>query len=546
MRGSWAAGFWLGVGAGLLGGVGCGATSEVSRRAVPPAGPAVEPLRGPVIEPTQVREPPPPRAVSRPFRFPVPTWIELASGLRVATVVQRSVPVAEVRVVIPVGMAADEERPGVAWLTGELLRTGGAGALGGSELLAQMEVLGATFTVETSLDATVLRVSAPREQLAPALGLLGQVVLRPRFSAGALDVVKRRKMAELTQLAQNDGPWAGLTTLHRELYLLPMERHPYSSWSPTPEELGRITAADCRAFHARQLAPAGMMVMVAGDVTPSAVRAAAEKAFQGDTRKRHLLAAPPLTDPVPPESTKITLVDRPGALESEIYLGFVGPSRGERDWLPFSIAGQILGGPAGRLGSSPSAGEVSAHGASGAPEAEVQGALVALSASSLAVVQGPTPLVVHATTATGKTGRVVQALLGEAERLASAAPAVEEVEAAIGWHGAALAVMLETPAALVDELVRLRLSGLPDNHHELARRESQDMPAVLVGKVASTYVRPAHGVLVVVGDAAKVGLPLSRFGQVKVIDPTRNFERLRTLPMKTEAPLEHPERASGS
>ena len=44
--------------------------------------------------------------------------------------------------------------------------------------------------------------------------------------------------------------------------------------------------------------------------------------------------------------------------------------------------------------------------------------------------------------------------------------------------------------------------------------------------------------LVVAGDAAVIGPMLSHFGQVKVVDPTRNFERIRTIAMDASAPLE--------
>ncbi|WP_052374701.1 M16 family metallopeptidase [Chondromyces apiculatus] len=468
-------------------------------------------------------------AGARAFRFPTPTWIELPSGIRVGTVIHRSLPVVEIRVAIPGGMVADEERAGVAVLTGEMLREGGAGTLGGRDLLAQMEGLGARFTVETTFDATVLRVSAPREQLGAVLKLVAEVVLRPRFAPAALDGVKRRAIAEVERLGREDGAWAGLTMLHRELYLLPMERHPYSSAAFSAEELSRITVADCRAFYERQIASSPLLVVVAGDAGPALVRAAAEAAFASDTRRRRSVTELSLTDPVPPEGTKITLVDRPGALESEIFLGFVGPSRGDGEWPAFLLAGQIVGGAGGPWLSQGGA---------------LAGAVLSTSSAPLDVARGPTPLVVRVTAKAEKTGAVVQALLEQAAQLSTNVPPPEEVEAAIHSLSSTLVVQLETPSALADALVRLRLSGLPDDQHQRSRRSMQDMTPVFVAKVASAYMAPAHGVLVVAGDAARLGVPLSHFGQVKVVNPTRNFGRERTLLPDTGAPLEPPPGAS--
>lgn len=462
----------------------------------------VEDTRPKAPPPVEVREEPPPTAAARPFRFPPPTWAELPGGIKLATVARGGLPVVEVRVVIPGGAAADGERPGVAALTAELLREGGAGALSGRDLLARIEALGASLTAEATLDAIILRLSAPSAALEPALALLGQVVLRPRLGPPALESLKRRAIARLNERTREDGAWAARTMLHRELYLLPTERHPYSSAAPSATELQKITAADCRAFHERQLSPARLVVVIAGDVTPEAARAAAEPAFAGAPRRRSEPADPSLTDPVPPESLKITLVDLPGAARSEIDLAFIGPARGDREWPAFALAGQLLG-----------------------------------AAEPLRVARGPVPLVVHASAPASQTGPAVQALLDRLEGIATTGAQPDEVEAAAKQAAAALAVRLETAAALADELATLKLGGLPDDYHEGLRREQREMPAALVGKVAGELLRPAHGVLVVAGDAEKIGPVLAHFGQVKVVDPGRDFERRKTLPANPEAPL---------
>ena len=41
---------------------------------------------------------------------------------------------------------------------------------------------------------------------------------------------------------------------------------------------------------------------------------------------------------------------------------------------------------------------------------------------------------------------------------------------------------------------------------------------------------PAATLLVVAGDADAIAEPLARFGEVTVVDPEREFKKLRTLP----------------
>lgn len=516
--------------------IGCGSAAHPEPRRSDRAAPA-SPARPPTEAQAAPREEPPPSAASRPFRFPTPAWAELPSGLKVATLVHRALPVVEIRVLVPGGAAVDAERYGVAEVTGALLREGGAGALSGRDFLARLEAMGATLSVETTLDATVIRLAAPRAELAAALGLLGTMVQRPRLDAAELGKIKRRLTERIQDRAREDGRWAALAMFHREIYFLQTELHPYASLAPTPAEIAAITAADCRAFHARQFVPAGMVVVVAGDTTPEAVRAAAEQAFAaanvdaGRGGGRRAAPTTTLSDALPPESMKITLVDRPGSPRSDVLVGFLGPSRNDREWPAFTLAAQVLGGgAAGRLFVDLVAQQGIAHAASAAP---------------LEVVQGPVPLVAHVATTPAKTGLAVQALLDHTLRLASTASEPEEVDVASAQLTRGLAVRLQTPAALADELTRLRLLGLPDDHHETYRREVRDLSAIYVGKVASAYVRPAHAVVVVAADADVVGPLLSHFGPVKIVDPTRNFERKRSLNADAAAPIEPPRAPGG-
>ena len=478
----------------------------------------------------EARESPPPSGPARPYRLPTVTWAELPGGVRLGTAVSRALPIVEVRVVVPGGASADGERPGRAALTGELLKEGGAGGLPGRELLSRIEALGGTLSVNTSRDATVLSLGVTREHLADALALLGSVVQRPRLDAGELNKIKKREIERAQDSARTDGRWGALITLYRDLYALPSERHPYASYAATPAELARITAADCRAFHERQFVPKNTLVIVVGDAAPEAARAAAEKAFTD--RRAAEVPAIPFTDPLPPESMKITLIDRPKSTQSDIFIGVLGPSRADRDWAAFAVAGQVLGGgPTGRLF---------------ADVREQKGLAYAASSHPVEVARGPAPLLAFAGTQTGKTGLALQALLEHTARLGSTAPGSEEVEVATRYLVDAFAIRMETVGAVADRIVQLRLLNLPDDYDDGYRKELRDITPALSGKVAGEYVRPGHAIVAVAGDAAVIGPMLSRFGEVKVVDPTREFERERTIPADPGAALEAPAAAPGA
>src|ERR1700686_3326689 len=107
-------------------------------------------------------------------------------------------------------------------------------------------------------------------------------------------------------------------------------------------------------------------------------------------------------------------------------------------------------------------------------------------------------------------------------------------------RAASFATRLEPLGEVADELARLHLFGLPDDHDERYRKELAEITPPLALKAASDHLRSGHEVIVVAGDAAVIGPMLSHFGEVKVVDPTRAFARIRTLPMDANAPLEIP------
>ncbi|WP_437483689.1 pitrilysin family protein [Sorangium sp. So ce1014] len=510
---------WLSWTAALAAAVVCGC-APAGRAPRPPAQAAAPANDAKVAPPPEVarREPPPPSGPARPARMPAITWAELPGGLSVATAVNRALPLVEVRVVVHGGSAADGERTGLAALTGELLLRGGAGNLPGREVLARLESLGASLAVDTGLDATVIGLRAPRDRLAEAIALLGLVVQRPRLDAAELAKLKARAAEAARDRAHTDGRWGAMMILFRDLYALPTELHPYASFGATAAELPKITAADCRAFHAAWYVPKNTVVVVAGDTTPEAARAAVEKAF-ADRRE----GEPPalsFTEPMPPRSLKLTVIDRPKSAESELFLGVLGPERGAPEWPALAVAGQVLGGPSGRFSHD---------------LLEPRGAARAASATTLDVAHGPVPLLAHASVPAARAGLAAQAMLEHAERLAATAPSQEEVDAAARRLAGGLGLGIETAAGLADEIARLQVLDLPDDHHDGYRKELRDMTPALAGKVAADHVRPSRAALVAVGDAEVIGPMLSRFGDVKVVDPTRAFERKRTIPRDSSA-----------
>lgn len=486
-------------------------------KAAPPTAPPAEPAR----------EQPPPSGPARDIRFPSTSSAELPNGIKLVSALNRTLPLVQVRLAVLAGTAADGERPGLAALTAELVKESGAPGLSSRETFARIESLGAKLSVEVNPDYTSFGLAVTKDQLAEAIRILGSVVLKSPLSQAQFDRLKKQRAEEAAALAREDGNWSAEVMLFRDLFAMSVDNHPYAARSATSDEVAKITATECRAFFARHYVPKAALLVVTGDATPDDVKRAAEKelgAYRG--------GEPPVisfTDPNPQEARKITVVDRPKSDQSEIYVGLLGPRPTEPSWAAFEVSRGILGKAfTGRLALD---------------LREKRGLAYLIVASSEMLAESPAVFYEYAATKTETTGLALEGMLQHLERTVTEEPQASEVETAATNLAVLTAVSLDRPGLLADMIVMLRALGLPDDHLTSHAKELRAVTAEAALKAAREQIRPGHEVIVAAGDAGVIAPMLSRFGEVKVVDPTRGFQRVRTLPMNPSAALEAPKPA---
>jgi zinc protease len=441
------------------------------------------------------------------------------------TVVRESaLPIVAIRVAFLVGKSADGEKPGLVATTASLMEEGGAGPHSGKELANRVESLGSFLGISTTADRTVFSMTVTKDGLWKASELLGTIVQSPRFSAIAFDKLKKRELDGAADSARSSGSWAASMVLYRDLFALPTDHHPYASFAPSPADVARLTSSDCRATHRKWFIPKNAFVVVAGDTSPDEVRTVVAKAFGGFSGGE----VPTISYPEvqAPDHRRITLVDRPKASQSDVYVASLGLERGDKQWTSFAVTNKILGGGVGgRLFK----------------DVRDKQALAYVASSQITELgHARAPLVSYVGTQTAKTGVALDAVLKELDRLATTAPDDAEVEAARRFMKDMFAIRFETVGAVADEIVRKHSLGLTDDYDDVFRRELAEVTPALVTKLAGETFRSGHEIVVVAGDANAVGPMLRHFGEVKVLDPTKEFARVTTLPMDASAPLEIP------
>lgn len=501
----------------LLLGAACSAR-QLPQAEAPTQAPADEAQSSP--EPERISPPPP--SPSQPARFPKIQRAALANGLELAVVEAHALPLVQLRLVIQTGSAADSDLTGLSRLTALLLKDGGAGKLLSSELLSRIESLGANLQIRAQRDATVLSLGVPTRHVDEALELLGTIVREPRFDEKELQQLKARERERVLSQAKSSGSWAASMLLWRELYRLPTRLHPYASYDALPSEIDKLERRHLRAFHAENYTPKNARLVMAGDIDLETAKVSTSRFF--GSWKGNAPKVVGFASPVPKEELTIFVADRPGSAQSDIYLGLLGPEVRDDAHTKLTVVNQVLGGGvAGRLFL----------------DVREERSLAYSTRSSLSeLARGPVPLVLYAGTQTAKTGLAAQALLEHVERLANAAPSAEELETAKRYLVDVLALRMETVGALADMVTSLDVLGLADDHYDAQRDALRTVTAEEALAVSREYGRPSHAVLVVAGDAEKIAPMLSRFGEVRVVNPEEGFVRKATLPPNPSASLE--------
>jgi zinc protease len=284
----------------------------------------------------------PPRLADPPeLRLPAIERGSLGNGLQVQVVELHEVPLVQATLFIEGGARLDAERPGLATFTANLLDEG-AGDLDAFQLAAELEFLGARLTTGADWNRTTISLRAPKRTFAQAMRLLGDVVLRPRFTAE--DVQRQRDLRIAGIVSRRDQPEAVAEVVFSAAAF--PAGHPYHRpIDGDSTAAARLDSAMVRNFWESTFVPARGQLLVTGDITLTEARQVANTALGAWAAPRGAAAA--LVDQVPAPArpaTRVVLVDKPGAAQSVIIAGAPGYDRRSPDYPAITLLNTILGG----------------------------------------------------------------------------------------------------------------------------------------------------------------------------------------------------------
>lgn len=186
---------------------------------------------------------------------------ELAGGVPAYLVPDRSLPLVDIAVRFRIGSWLEPvEQTGLASLTGELMRTGGAGELEAKAFDEAVEAVAGNFSAFIGSTSAGMSMNCLSTVLDECLDLFFSMLTEPRFDGDRLDLAKENELESLKQ--RNDDP---VDVAGREGQWLLYGPDHVESRFVTAGSLDAVGRDDLVAFHRRYVHPGHMVVAAAGD-----------------------------------------------------------------------------------------------------------------------------------------------------------------------------------------------------------------------------------------------------------------------------------------
>ncbi|MEW6321839.1 MAG: pitrilysin family protein [Acidobacteriota bacterium] len=424
----------------------------------------------------------------------------LSNGLPVWLVEQHEVPLVQVNLVVRAGSAADPaDQFGIASLTAAMLDEG-AGGRSALELADAVEFLGAELGTASTFDFASVRLSTPVARLGDALPLMADVVMRPAFNGDELERLRKERLTSLLQARDNPNAIAGAAFPR----LVFGATHRYGT-SPlgTAAVLERLGVEQLQRFHARYYRPDNAVLIVVGDVTAASAMPLLERTFGVWKAAGAPPAAPEVPTAAQRTAREVFLLDKPGAAQSQIRIGWVGVARHTPDFAALDLLNTILGGSfTSRLNTNLREKNGYAYGAG----------------STFDMRAAAGPFFAYAGVQTDKTAEALREFFVELDGIRRPV-GEEEFRKARNYIVLGYPSEFETSRDLAQKLEQQFVYNLPDDYYETYTRRIEQVTIADLERAAERYIRPDRFAVVVVGDRSVIepGIRALNLGPLTVV-----------------------------
>ena len=440
----------------------------------------------------------PPRPLAeRNVKFPPYAVKTLANGLQVIAVSHHEQPAVSLRLLVRAGAAQDpDDKPGVAALLASLLDQGTT-TRSAEQIANSIDSIGGALGTGAGTDLSFVNAIVMKDSLNFGLDLVSDIAQNPAFAAEEIERQRQQSLSGM-RVSYEDPEFLANVVFDRLVY----GQHPYGRpQNGSPETLTALTREDLVAFHRKWFGANNAILAIVGDVTAEEAFAGAERAFGKWTQVNVQVAKP--VDP-PPPTRRVVVIDKPGAVQTEIRVGNIGIPRKSDDFMALDLAAKVLGGEgANRL-----------HRVLRSERGLTYGAEADFNA-----LKHSGDIVAKTNTRSETTGETLRLMVDEVWKLLRDRVGDRELEGAQEYLTGSFPLTIETPSQIALQILNAVFFGLDMNELQTYRERVSAVTVEDVQRVARNYLHPDRLTIVLVGDASAFTrqLPGAGFDKFDVI-----------------------------
>jgi len=444
---------------------------------------------------------PPPPGPARPLNLPKITERKLSNGLTVVVAPLPSVPkITAVLTFRAAGTAADlEKHPGIAQIAATVANEG-TDTRSSKQIKEELRSIGGTLSLGSDSDSTSIFASSLSEFSARMFELMSDVTQHPSFPESELALAKENTIQQIKAGRANPG-----FLVNERFQKAVFGKHPYGFVVPDEKSIGALTREDLKGFVSAYYTPNTSHLIIVGDLDVEKTIAEVEKAF--GTWK----SGPAIADQNPPVPTRdkrqIYFVNRPGSIQSAIYIGNISIPRKDKDYFALRTANVIYGGSFySRLTRN---------------IREQKG--YTYSPFSSANTQAKTgSFFAGANVRNEVTGPTLLEIFYELDRMRVLPVTDEELKAAKEFSTGNFSIELASQSGLAGRINTIYTYDLSKDFITEFRPRIEGLTASDIQKAAAKYFDTYHAAVVIVGDWDKVKDQVTPFGEVTLYDADGN------------------------
>jgi len=438
---------------------------------------------------------------ARPLNLPKITEKKLANGLTVVLAPLPNVPkMTSILTFRSATTASDRAaHPGIAQIAASVANEG-TDTRTSKQIKEELRSIGGTLSLGSDADSTTMTASALSEFSPRLFELMSDVTQHPSFPETEVKLAQENTIQQI-RAGRADPNFLANERFQKAVF----GNHPYGFVVPDEKSISALTQADLRAFVTKFYIPNAAHLIVVGDIDVDKTFAEVEKAF-GSWKSG---TVPPDENPPVPQREKrqIYFVNRPGSIQSAIYIGNASIPRKDKDYFAIRTADTIYGSS---FYSRLTRNIRESKGYTYSP----------FSFSNTRAKTGS--FLAGAFVRNEVTGPTLLEMFYELDRMRVLPVTDEELSAAKEYSTGNFSVELASQLGLASRINSVYTFDLDKSFINDFRPKIEALTTADIQKAAAKYFDTYHAAIVIVGDWNKVKDQVTPFGDVTMYDAEGN------------------------